>query len=110
MFMMYLCHFQHFQCLLKRIQISNFFSTRSAFNALFLKSLIFSDRVNVVFFKKSKNKYLDKRTKNANEENEGPNCFWNHAMRGRLENNKIKKSQKKNFYSFLSKSPTHKKP
>jgi hypothetical protein len=109
MFMMYLCHFQHFQCLLKRIQISNFFSTRLAFNALFLKSLIFSDRVNVVFFKKSKykkkirkikNQYLDKRTKNTNEENEGPNCFWNHATRGRLENNKIKKSQKNIFLHF----------
>jgi hypothetical protein len=69
--------------------------------------LIFSDRVNVVLFKKSnkkirkiKNQYLDKRTKNANEENKGLNCFWNHAMKGRLENNKIKKSQKNIFPHF----------
>jgi len=107
--MMYLCHFQHFQCLLKRIQISNFFSTRLAFNALFLKSLFFFWSSQCCLFqkvkiqkkiRKIKNQYLDKKTKNTNEENEGPNCFWNHATRGRLENNKIKKSQKNLFLHF----------
>jgi hypothetical protein len=41
MFLIYLHCFQHFQHCLKRIQISNVFSIRWAFNALFLKSLIF---------------------------------------------------------------------
>jgi hypothetical protein len=41
MFLIYLHCFQHFQHCLKRIQISNVFSIRWAFNALFLKLLIF---------------------------------------------------------------------
>ena len=41
MFLMYLRYLQHFQHRLKKIQISNYFWTRSTFNTSFLKFLIF---------------------------------------------------------------------
>jgi hypothetical protein len=41
-YLMYLCYFQHFQYLLKRIQNSNLFSTCSTINASISKSLFIS--------------------------------------------------------------------
>jgi hypothetical protein len=58
MFLIYLHCFQHFQHCLKRIQISNVFSIRWAFNALFLKSLIFLiESMLILLFLKKKSKY-----------------------------------------------------
>ena len=72
---MYLHRFYPFQHLFKRIK--NLLSTRLVFHALISKSLIYFSHqvnINVVFFKKIKNKKnLDRGTKSAKKENKGLN-------------------------------------
>jgi len=125
--------FSHFRRLLKRIQISNFFSTRSNFNASFLKLLIFliESMLTLPFFsKKSKykkirkiKKYLNKETKIQRKKMKDQSVFetkqWgrkktnyfaykymiiSHKEKGRQKN--LKKIQKKKNQIL---SLTHKK-